>query len=227
MRPFAAARFVRRRLHLGKELQDQAAVDYLGVRFALTAHRYRLHPPWRPVFDDEGGKVWENPNALPLFFLPRRVARAAGEEAIRLALTNPDFRDLAVVTGSPAAPGVQAGQEGEVAAIRARSNGFDMEVRSRTGGRVVSSVSYAPDWRCRIDGRQSAVAEVNSAFLGFSVPPGAHHVSLDYQPAGWRWGLFLCGLGISSLSIPFLWRVFQSARRGSPRSLTGIRQETR
>src|SRR5262249_18615905 len=152
--PFAAARFVRRRLQLGHELADTAALSYLGVRFALTAHRHRLHPPWRPVWEDQGGKVWENPEALPLFFLPRHLVRAAGEEAIRLAPANPDFRDLGVAAGSPAAP---AAQDGEVTAIRPRSNGFDLDVRSASGGTVVSSVSSAPGWRCAVDGRENGL----------------------------------------------------------------------
>jgi uncharacterized membrane protein YfhO len=99
-----------------------------------------------------------------------------------------------VAAGRPAPP---VPQQGEVSAIRARSNGFDLQVRSPAGGTVASSVSYLPGWRSEIDGRESPAFEVNSGFLGFAVPPGTHRVRLDYRPAGWRLGLLLAALAAS------------------------------
>ncbi|HEY0781692.1 MAG TPA: hypothetical protein VGE98_04490, partial [Thermoanaerobaculia bacterium] len=73
MRPEGAARMVgwwfghKRHFYqnIGDSLRNlnQPAHDYLAVRFMLTAHERRLPPPWRPVFDAQGGRVWENPDA--------------------------------------------------------------------------------------------------------------------------------------------------------------------
>jgi hypothetical protein len=167
----------------------------MAVRYKLMAHRRNLPPPWRPVFNDVGGRVWENPDALPLFFLPRRFqwgdenlvfASMLSWRAVR------DFRDLGVAKGAPGPPGVQ---EGVVRAIRAGAARFDMEVESATGGVVVSSVSYSPGWVAEIEGRRSPMLEVDSGFLGFRTPPGTHAVQLTYRPLGWTLGLALCGLG--------------------------------
>lgn len=211
MRPFDAASFLRRRLRTGAgreqnlklagDALQRSAVDYLSVRFALTGHRRHLPPPWRWAWNDQGGRVWENPEALPLFFLPHRFVRAEAGEALRLTLANLDFGALGVAAG-PAVPPMP--QEGGTDAIRPRSNGFDLDVRSPTGGTVVSSVSYAPGWQCEVDGRPGAVFEVNSAFLGFAVPPGAHRVRLDYRPAGWRRGLLLCALAVGAVLVSLL-----------------------
>jgi hypothetical protein len=88
-------------------------------------------------------------------------------------------------------------QEGTVRSIRTGSNQFTLEAESATGGTVISSVSYAPGWHVEMDGRRSPAFEVNSAFLGFKVPPGRHAVRLVYRPAGWIWGLVLFGLVVA------------------------------
>ena len=224
MRPEDAARMVgwwlghRRRFYqnIGDSLPvpDQAAHDFLAVRFMGTAHERGLPPPWRLVFEGKGGRIWENPQALPLFFMPRTVEPSAGlDEAQRAAMHGDDFQETAQVVGAPA-PGrppaavpapVQAAppaaaaraQAGQVVDVEARSNGFDLAVDSATGGLVVSSVSYVPDWQARIGGRDQPAVEVDGGFLGFYVPAGAHSVRLRYRPRGWTAGLALCAAGLA------------------------------
>jgi hypothetical protein len=96
-------------------------------------------------------------------------------------------------------------QEGTVRSIRAGSNRFTLETESATGGTVISSVSFAPGWQVEMDGRRSPAFEVNSAFLGFRVPPGRHAVRLVYRPASWTLGLVLCGLGVAGALAAGLW----------------------
>ncbi len=108
-------------------------------------------------------------------------------------------------------------QEGTVRSIRASANRFEMEVESAAGGTVVSSVSWAPGWRVAMDGRHDPAFEVDSAFLGFRVPPGRHAVRLVYRPAGWTLGLVLCGLGVIAALIAGLVSRL-TARRPAPGS---------
>jgi hypothetical protein len=215
MRPSAAARVVAQCLGDGPEVHDQLeltrdadgpCLDFLAVRFLLLRHEREAPAPWRPVFSGVGGRVWENPRALPLFFMPRRTVLAAGDEAaLVVAAPGRGLADRVVVRGG----GAGGGQAGEVPTIRARSNGFDLEVRSPTGGTVASSVSYAPGWRAEVDGVGAAAFEVDAGFVGFAVPPGSHRVRLDYRPAGWVWGLRLAALaGLATLG-----RAVVAARR--------------
>jgi hypothetical protein len=201
LRPGVAARIVAERLRAGQPagdaLQlgrpyDQPGLDFLAVRFLLLGHDRSLRPPWRLVFDGVGGRVWENPRALPLFFMPRRIAPVAGtEEAIEATLGNIDFAAAAArVGGGPARE-----QSGEVTLIRPRPNGFDLTLRSPTGGTVGSSVSYASGWRASVDDHGRPTFAVNGGFLGFEVPPGARRVRLDFEPPGWTWGLRLAIAG--------------------------------
>lgn len=167
--------------------------DYLGVRYILARHRRRLPRPWRAVFNGGGGRVWENPDALPLFFMPAAAERVREPlEALERTLSNGDFRASSVIQGS----GPGTAQEGSVQIGRVWGNGFDLEVESRTGGLVASSVSHAAGWRLRRDGEEGHVLRVNAGFVGFEVPPGRHQVVLEYRPAGWTWGLRLFALGL-------------------------------
>ena len=218
MHPAGSSRFVRRRLLPEDKERRRSAEDYLGIRYCLTHHRQRLPPPWQPVFNDVGGRVWENPEALPLFFLPRLFQRLPDEDQVWNLIQSwrglPDFRALGVAAGGSGAP---AAQQGTVRSIRAGSNRFDMEVESATGGVVVSSVTWVPGWQVELDGRRSQAVEVNSGFLGFQVPPGRHAVHLQYRPVEWTVGLVLFGLGIAgALAAGLLPRL--TARRPAPGS---------
>ena len=245
MRPEDAARMVgwwlghRRRFYqnIGDSLPvlDQAAHDFLAVRYMETAHERVLPPPWRLVFEGKGGRVWENPTALPLFFMPRTIESFADPaEAQRAAMHDDDFLETAQLvaaaapgpagpapaapsSGAPAgaapgalAPGAEAGesttrpQDGRVRDIRVRSNGFDLAVDSAAGGIVASSVSYAPEWRATIGGREEPAVEIDGGFLGFQVPPGAHAVRVRYRPHGWTAGLALFAAGCA-LSLAAWW----------------------
>lgn len=172
--------------------------DYLGVRYILARHRRRLPKPWRPAFNGVGGRVWENPDPLPLFFLPAAVERVSDLESAReRTLAIQDFRASAVVEATPSGP---VPQEGRVTTA-VRANGFDLDVETRTGGVVVSSVSHVAGWRVRGGEPLRELLRVNGGFLGFEVPPGRHRVVLEYRPDGWIRGLWLFALGAASLIV--------------------------
>lgn len=209
MHPYGSSRFVHRRVTSQETKRRRTGAEsYLAVRYRLANRGRSLPPPWRPVFRGVGGRVWENPEALPLFFMPRRFLRVSDPAEV-LARTQSwralqDFSDLGVAEGGR---GGTVPQKGTVRRIRPGSNRFDLEIESPTGGVVVSSVSYAPGWRLEIGERKGEVFEVNSGFLGFEVPPGRHAVRLLYRPLGWTVGLGLFGLGIVGMAVAAIkWR---------------------
>jgi membrane protein YfhO len=171
-----------------------AFLDFLGVRFLLARHRRNLPPPWEPVIDLQGGRIWRNPDALPLFFLPASAERVSTDVETLLRVSSmEDFGAMVVAQGRTAG---SMPQRGAVTLDRVEPNGFALTVFSPTGGLVASSVSDAPGWRLAVDGRPAPVERVNGAFLGFTVAPGRHRVRLVYRPAGWVWGLALCAGGV-------------------------------
>jgi hypothetical protein len=214
MHPAASSRFVDGLLPEDRE-RRRGTEDYLGIRYCLTHHRQHLPPPWQPAFNDVGGRIWENPGALPLFFMPRSFQRLPDEDQVWNLVqswqASQDFRQLGVAAGGRGAP---VPQQGAVTSIRAGSNRFDLETESTTGGVVVSSVSWVPGWRVEMDGRRSPACEVNSGFLGFQVPPGRHAVHLQYRPVEWTVGLILFGVGIVGTLLALLLPAFRLLREG-------------
>jgi hypothetical protein len=208
MRPEDAARVVGWRLGRHRRfyeavsakrwLGDQAGKDFLAVRFLLTEHERKMPAPWRLAFEGAGGKVWENPQALSLFFVPRTVQRwATSVDALRITLDEGDLGAIGVMAGA----GGERGQQGTVHGIRPLSNGFDLTVESAAGAMVFSSVSYAPGWVARIGGRERQAIEVDGGFLGFEAPAGSHLVELRYRPRGWTLGLVLFAGGLAAAAM--------------------------
>ena len=110
-------------------------LDYLGVRYMLVRPAGRLPLPWKRAWTDTGGRMWENPAAMPLFTMPARVERVASrEEAIARAGANRDFRAVGFVErdgeGAPVAGGSSppalrglAGNAGDARGDRAGTGG--------------------------------------------------------------------------------------------------------
>jgi hypothetical protein len=157
--------------------------------------------------------VWENPEALPLFFMPEKVEQVGSQqEALARARVTPDFAATAVVEGATARA---AAQRGTVQIARVRPNGFELTVEG-LGGTVVSSVSQARGWRATLDARPLPLLRANGAFLAFSTPPGLHRVVLDYRPTGWPvgWTLFFAG-SLAAIALALRSRSRLPALRGA------------
>lgn len=72
-------------------------LGYLGVRVMLTRHHAQLFPPWEEAWDGQGGKLWRNPEALPLFFMPAAWRPAQDpQDALLATVANQDFAASAV-----------------------------------------------------------------------------------------------------------------------------------
>jgi hypothetical protein len=209
-------------------------LGYLGVRVMLTRHRADLFPPWEEAWDGQGGKLWRNPEALPLFFMPAAWRPAHDpRDALLATVANQDFAASAVAelgeVLEPGGAGAQAAlpadvhlQAGRVQIRHLHANGFDLEAGGATGGLVVSSVTFCRGWRLTLDGRPAALLRVNAGFLGFLVPAGWHRAALEYRPAGWVWGLRWCWLTLGAALAAFLARA-RIARLPPGTWLTGRR----
>jgi Bacterial membrane protein YfhO len=194
---FIVGRSMRPRFEVGREVWlsppafRQPLFDFLGLRFLLLRHRERLPPPWVPVWEEPGSRIWRNDAAFGLFFVPRSVL--AVKDPVQATLACDDLQAVAFVGSGEAS---RQRQEGSVAMVRAEPNGFVVDVATSSGGLLASSVALVRGWRARTEKGEAAVREVDGGFLGVELGPGRHLLRLTYEPPHWRLALLLFGLGI-------------------------------
>jgi hypothetical protein len=196
---FVVGRSMRPRFEVGRNLWFAPPVfrkqlfDFLALRFVLLRRRQAMPAPWQPVWESAGSRLWRNPGAGGLFFIPSSVA--AARDPAEAALAADELRTVAFV--GPGAP-LPARQAGTVESLRVEPNGFLVELTTPGGGLVASSVGLVRGWRAWSEGREAAVREVDGGFLGVVVGPGRHRLRLRYEPPHWRLALWLAALGATA-----------------------------
>jgi uncharacterized membrane protein YfhO len=71
-----------------------------------------------------------------------------------------------------------------------------VETASRTPGFLVTSDTYYPGWRARVDGRHTHMFKTDYLLRGVMIPAGHHLVSFRFRPDS-----FFIGASISALSV--------------------------
>jgi hypothetical protein len=153
-------------------------LSFLGVRYMLTPHGERLGPPWQPSWDGRGGKLWRNPEALPLFFMPAswRLARDP-RTALRSTIANHDFTALAIA------------EIGEIGAIGASGEMGEIGKIGASGERAGSARSLPP--AANLPRQQVGAALIkrvssNGFAVDVATPTGGLVASSVSFSRGWR-----------------------------------------
>lgn len=191
---------------------DSPVLNLLNVRY-LTAtgegsKRVAESGRFRLAASLPGEDVYENPNALPRFFLVHRtqMARSLGEA--RAAIANGfDFAHAALVSEPitlPAVDGAPPPGADSVRTIRYEPDGIELETRSASGGFLVLAENDYPGWSGWLDGRKSPIVPADIAFRGMVVPSGIHHVRMVFRPDILYWsGAVSIGAMLLLLAIGF------------------------
>lgn len=61
-------------------------------------------------------------------------------------------------------------------------NGLKYDVSSKTGGILVFSEIYYPEWTATVDGQEVPIGRVNYVLRAINIKPGSHKVVLDFHP---------------------------------------------
>jgi hypothetical protein len=198
--PFAPARLIQARLAFcngerwGRyyEVSNLASpiLDLMNVRYVLS------HKPLDSVAVDQAGflhtgslpghEVYENPQALPRFFLVSRIRKAAGLEQAAAWLRSPDFspKDEAIAEGAVEFPSIgDDAKNGNVTVKHYSARRVELEVTSPSPAFLVASETHYPGWRAFLDGQPTHLFVTNVAFRGLPIPEGKHAVVLEFKPA--------------------------------------------
>ncbi len=179
-------------------------LSFLNVRYVLAPNRFEPPAGWSVLAEGAGGRLLENPAALPRVFVPRRLVREpdAGRRIERLA----GIRDFAAegVVSAPAAPASDNGAA-EVRIQSYAAQRMEISIDARQSALIATSVTGWAGWRLSVDGQDSSLLSYNHAFLAFQVPPGRHLAVLRYWPRSFVTGLWVSGLALLSTIAFFAW----------------------
>ena len=77
---------------------------------------------------------------------------------------------------------------GSVACVRWEPEMREFQLNAAAPGRFVLVEQFHPGWRCRIDGRETAIELADGAFQSVAAPGGAHTIRFEYSPLSVRTG---------------------------------------
>lgn len=169
----------------------------IGVRYQLTS--VAPDPSARRLADLEAYtpmSLFETPYALPRAFVVagERVEPSIGrQQELMFTWEFEAATTVLLLESPPAASGVPASVSGSGAVI-VEDGMTRVTVDASTGqsgGYLVLSDSYDPDWRASVDGEPARIILANGNFRAVRLAPGPHRVVFEYHPRAFAAGLVL------------------------------------
>ena len=168
-------------------------LSFLNVRFAVAPPEAALPNGWRMRSRGREMAVFENPNALPRIFAPRKVRLVAdtGQALAEMSNTG-DFSERAWIAGTTSEARNGAAQ------ISLRAVGPDLIAAVDAPERVFLATSLPdwPGWIAESAGAKIPLVTTNHAFVGFWLDAGNTTVRIHYRPASFSYGLAAFALGL-------------------------------
>lgn len=162
------------------------------------------------VHDQWGFRFYRNPDALPRFFLVRRLHVSRDEADAFSYLARPDFapaeeavveaRDLR--SGEPLAAG-------QVTVERYDPNRVELKVTTDGRAFLASSEPLYTGWRVTVNGKASRFYLTNGVFRGIMLDAGTNRIVMTYWPPRY---LIWAAISILSLLVAVAGFIFGSAR---------------
>lgn len=171
------------------------AIDFLNVRYLLTAPNAGLGGKWERLYSGIDGELYENNNFIARFFVPRLLRRVNKRQWEQELMASKDFQETPLVYGRDL-PAVAVNPPDATVTCRAHGpTDFRLRVAAAQPAIVASSQPAIHWWQVRVNGVPVDPVRINGAFLGFRVPAGVSDVSVRYRPLPYR-----VSLGVALLS---------------------------
>lgn len=79
-----------------------------------------------------------------------------------------------------------------------------LETSAEKGGFLVLRDTFHPDWKAKLDGKETTIYRVDGCFRGINVPAGSHSVEFVFRPILLYWAFLLSGI----MHIALAWILF-------------------
>lgn len=180
--------------------------NYLGVTHIVTIKRKSGVPDpggeISYIFPDnlyprvtEWGKtaILGNPRSFPLIYSVDNYLVSKSTDETEKELLSIDLHNTAVLEDDP---GLSNLSKADLYKISIEDQKTTFDVTSPTGTLIVTSISFSDGWHLKVDGNETPIFVVNHAFIGFSVPAGAHFVEFVYHPHEFDLGLIVSAFSL-------------------------------
>ena len=171
------------------------ALDLMNTRYVVAPVAL---PGLQPVYRDEqtGIMVLENPDALPRAFFAEEIEVVESPEAIWDRLQSASFEPgVTAIVSEPLDVETAPADSGATASASLVSyTPREIVWRVETNARrllVASEVYYPAGWKAFIDDEEVPIVQVDYVLRGVVVPPGTHEISMRFEPASHRIGVWL------------------------------------
>ena len=103
----------------------------------------------------------------------------------------PESLSLSVVESRIGLNPPGAGQ-GRAAIIRYEPDAIELDVQAERAGLLAVSEIHNAGWRAFVDGEETTIWRVNTAFRGVEIPEGRHRLTFEYSDPSFRVGVWTC-----------------------------------
>jgi hypothetical protein len=188
-------------------VRNRAAYQLLSVRYyAASDSAEGPDLPFSVAAEFDGKRILEDEAALPRAYIASTLLAAdSAAEAQRLAVTGGATPDVAVVESPKLVERVAAIPDPVrgVARITQQSlNSVTVAADTPTGGLLVLTDTFAPDWTALVDGTIAPIVRVNGIVRGVWLEAGTHTIRFRYWPDGLT--VALIGTLVANLAILLL-----------------------
>ena len=165
-------------------LLNLANVRYIVCRRDISINS-ELYPE---IYADRKFRVYENPAALPWFYLvpAYRLETESHRVVEQLARGTVDPRREVILEQEP--PPFEPGLPIDTGDDLIQTREYDpqggriiLDVECRTPRLLVISDNFHPNWRAHIDGEDTPILRANYVWKAISVPAGRHTIQLSYR----------------------------------------------
>lgn len=148
--------------------------------------------------DENGVKIYENPDAKDILYFPKRIKRMREFDDIYSDHESCHYSETAYVNRK----GRKLSQvESEVELVSYKGDQIEARVISDEDTYLCFSQNYSPNWSVKIDGKKQKVDMVNGLIMGTSIPMGEHTVVFEYEDPAYYIGYGVTLITVVALSV--------------------------
>ncbi len=191
---------------LAEPASAERAARLLGVEWVVVRASTPMPDSFEQVGARDGVALYHTPSGARAWLVPAaRAASPADAAAWARRLLSPGFDPSREVFVEGGTNDSGTGPGGGTVVRRGRHR---WQVQVDAPAWLFVALAYAPGWRARVDGRDTALAPANGFGIALRVPAGRHDISLTYAPAALRWASPLAAFAalVSVVAFTIGWR---------------------